>query len=128
MLKGFNASCKQLFWHAPLYEACLFFIRIRRFGKRHKRICTFRFMNGYIPVSRNFSVPLCITSRCLTFSIVYALRVCQHSDRYIVLPGIRPGGQNIKTTEIKPMAYVNPYQKGGDQYVFKIRGKPKRRS
>lgn len=38
MLKGFNASCEQLFLHAPLYEACLFFIRIRRSGKRQKRI------------------------------------------------------------------------------------------
>lgn len=75
-----------------------------------------------------FSALLCITSRCLTFSIVYALRVCQQSDRYIVLPGILSGGQNIKTMEIKPMAYVNPYMKGGGKYEFKIRGKPKRRS
>ncbi|MGF7929798.1 hypothetical protein AAGP45_29225, partial [Klebsiella pneumoniae] len=80
------------------------------------------------PLYRNFSAPLCITSRCLTFSIVYALRVCQHSDRYIVQPGILSGGQNIKTMEIKPMAYVNPYMKGGGKYEFKIRGKPKRRS
>ena len=41
--------------------------------------------------------------------------------------GILPSGQNIKTTEIKPMAYVNPYQKGGAKHVFKIWGKPKRR-
>ncbi|MGF8391334.1 hypothetical protein AAGO22_27495, partial [Klebsiella pneumoniae] len=78
-------------------------------------------------VSTGFSISY-TSSRCLTFSIVYALRVCQHSDRYIVQPGILSGGQNIKTMEIKPMAYVNPYMKGGGKYEFKIRGKPKRRS
>ncbi len=68
------------------------------------------------------------TSRCLTFLIVYALGVCQNSDRYTVLTGILPEGQNIKTTEIKPMAYINPYMNGGDNYEIEIRGKPKRRS
>ncbi|EMX71452.1 hypothetical protein ECENVIRA101_2046 [Escherichia coli Envira 10/1] len=63
------------------------------------------------------------------FNILY--RLCfliLPEQRQIYRPsGILPSGQNIKTTEIKPMAYVNPYQKGGDKHVFKIRGKPKRR-
>ncbi len=66
-----------------------------------------------VPLYRNFSAPL-VHYKPL-FNILN--RLCFEglsAQRQIHRPaGHSVRGQNIKTMEIKPMAYVNPYMKGG---------------